>query len=258
MRTATSIVLSVALANLTEVMAGPISPYYLAPKSGGVVVVQGHLITNSFATVNVDGGSVYVHGDRVATADSRGVSGGFYSLDGTPTGETFTNPDPGPQLLEDVASDGTTVFGFAFFVQDIFSHNLDYSNRQTLKHYPQAGFPYSGIAYDTIDQTLWLGGWNVSELTQVDLFGNVLRTFPIATDKTVALAIDPADQTLWFVEWQTENMYQYSKDGQLLDFVTIEGMPTDITGGDFAIIPESATLTLATLATCAWIMRRRW
>jgi len=239
------------IAHATE--GGVITPLFLSSEDGQVYVVQNESVINSFASVNTSGGSVYIANSIVGTADDRGVFGGYYDLNGSPTGQTFTNPDPGPLLVDDVATDGTTLYGLAWFVQDILSYDLDFSNRQTVKHWPTTlGYRYTGIAYDHTDNTLWLSGWSISEIHQVDLSGNLVSSFPIATDRTAALAIDPADGTLWFNKYGSNNLYQYSKTGTHLDTITPVGLPvTNLSGGDIAVIPEPAT-------TCFFFSGTSW
>lgn len=242
-----------------QAVAGVVSPYYISSHAGDVYVVQGNAVTHSFPTINSSAGPVVViDNNTIATTDTHGVGGGTYALDGTPTGVTFSNPDPGPQVMEDAATDGTTIYGLAWFVQDIFSHDLDFSNRQSVKHWSLTlGYRYSGIAYDPSDNTLWLSGWSISEMHHVDLNGDLIGSFPLTADKNVALALDPADDTLWFNGYGTNTLYQYDKNGNLLDQITPAGLP-EITysGADINVVPEPTTAVFL-LGTGLWSIRRR-
>lgn len=230
-----------------KINAGVLSKYYLTGNDGYAYVVQGQSVINSFQMVNSDPGPILIVGSNlIVTANSGTDFGGYYDIDGNPTGETFTNPSRGIPIERDGATDGTHLYGLSILAQDIMIYDRSFSNRQTLKHWStQLGLRYRGIAYDPTDNTFWLSGNTIAEMHHVDIAGNFISSFPIATSSASALALDPVDGTLWFNKNGTNDLYQYSKSGQLLDSFTVQNLPTQqYSGGDIYIVPEPASAAL--------------
>ena len=108
-----------------------------------------------------------------------------------------------------------------------------------------AGFV--GIAYDPLNNSLWLGGWAFPLMADYSLSGGLLSSF--TTDSQVtALGFDAADGTLWYSSGQTSTLEQWSTDGVLLQSGSPDGLPgVAFLSGDFGPLAVAEPTSLALL-----------
>jgi hypothetical protein len=259
---------------------GPTSPYYI--KANGAV----YIITNSgspFLQPNVQTFQTVYGGyeDLLAVScysspcaninNSLGSvrTGGYgrdgvYTLSGVPTGTSYN-------VTYDFFAvyDGTSSQYGNFFVEhlmgDVYATDPYWQNPVPL---PISTGPYhrpTGIAYDPYDNSLWLSFGPDSYLSEYSLSGNLLRQIPTNSNGNTALAFDSADGTLWmingFMGGNSAYLEQYSTDGQLLQFGSVDAVPrTGFTAGDMPEpVPEPGTLVMmgTAIVGLAGVLRRK-
>jgi hypothetical protein len=113
---------------------------------------------------------------------------------------------------------------------------------------PETGDHWLGIAYDPLNNSLWISGFPPTspvdyELADYSLSGTLLSSFTTGLGLMAALGFDPADGTLWFSYNESNMLYQYSTSGTLLQTGTPSGLPSGFNSflaGDFAEGPQEA------------------
>jgi hypothetical protein len=244
--------------------AGPASSYYLTDgNNGGLQVVQSGAIVNAWATdltlvplAVTDTVKVYKYNVSV----DGGGPGVEYTLNGTPTGTTYPwQSGPAEQLVDGTTDAAAHNYACDFVPSEVFTgnngvwqFNLDWQN-------PVLLFPVNvsllGITYDRVDQKLWIArdGGNIQE---VNPDGTVVREFSPGDGRWAALAWEPSTDTLWAHNFGSTTFRRWSKDGTLLDEVTVDGLLPSITGGEFAV-PEPASAALVVPLCLAMLARFR-
>ncbi|MDQ2985785.1 MAG: PEP-CTERM sorting domain-containing protein [Armatimonadota bacterium] len=199
-------------------------------------------------------------GVRVRQAASQPGSGSpqqgdEYLLDGTPTGftNTWVSPDPAGTTAYDAGFDGSSIYMVHWLGQtdgQVFRYDNNYANGQFLF---QAAIGDLGITYDNASGTIWTSNFGTGAVTNYDLSGNVLSQFQSGSG-AAALAYEVSSDTLWLSETSAGLIAQYSKTGTLLDSYTA---PAYVLGGEFAMIPEPATVFAIGAGLLALCIRRR-
>ena len=258
---------------------GPTSPYYLDNYvTQTIYVVQGTSVINSFPWAYSTGGAPSQEGNLAIangflTTNAFGTgydigfapaTGGQYTLAGVPTGVSHTVQQT-PGTAYDYQFGGTSDGTYNYTVQDwgvppgggytenVIRTDLNWQNPVVLFNIqtaPGAHDEYVGITYDPTNNSLWVGGWSLTTISDFSMTGTVLSSFNtgVATSGA-ALALDPADNTLWLAYDTSGSLWQYSKSGTLLQTVVPSGLPGNgYYSGQFAAAPEPASLVL--FGTC--------
>lgn len=255
-----TLVAAISVAAASAAQAGPLSTLYLtytgAAGYTGIAMVQGNSIS-SFALAYEANGiyeiPIAVDGDVRTTAYYSGGLGGQYTLSGTPTGTTYTNP--GFEAY-DGTTDGTYNYVVDYRTGDVIRTDRDYQNPVVLFN---VGAGHLGITYDPDNNSLWISGWGADDaITNYSMSGTVLSAFSTGFLYTGALALDHADNTLWLVDDSNSfALQQFSKAGALLS----SGPAVNYTlGGEFdldsaSVVPEPSGLLL--MAGALLLLARR-
>ena len=268
-------------ASATAQFTGPISPYYLSDYTGQTIyVVQGNAVIDTFpwaSSATYSSGMIAVSG----LVESRGFgefpnTGAEYTLAGAPTGNVNPYVLPAGIASEnayDGASDGQYNYYVQYsgidtssaYVENVYQTGLNWQDPTLLfsvQSSPGAADEYIGIAYDSLNNSLWVSGWSATAVNDYSLSGTLLSSFAGPT-RLAALAYDPADNTLWGSSSETNLLYQYSLAGVLLQAGTPAGLVEgNYLGGDMSTgsgsgVPEPATTVLVVAGLAALVARRR-
>lgn len=148
-----------------------------------------------------------------------GDIGADYDYNGNDLGPRYTHPD-GTSRCWDGTTDGQHNYSIDT-AGVVWQFDLDWTN-------PVRMFTGGGIgalAYDPDNDSIWVGTFSGSNLTQYDRLGNILSSFTTGHTKNMALAIDPADGTLWLHDRNRQGtLEQWSRTGQLLATVVVPGL----------------------------------
>lgn len=150
-----------------------------------------------------------------------GDLGADYDYNGNDLGPRYTHPS-GTSRCWDGTTDGTHNYSIDT-AGVVWKFDADWSNPVRLF----TGGGIGALAYDSENDTIWVGTFSGSNLTEYDLSGNVISQFTTGHTKNMALAIDPADGTLWLHDRNRQGtLEQWSRDGQLLATVVVPGLET--------------------------------
>jgi hypothetical protein len=243
---AVAALVAVALAGVAQAGPGPTSPLYLTYVNAGknIVVIQGNSVIISFPEAY--GYAPYempiaVSGDVRTIGFESGISGGQYTLSGTPTGTSYVVPSViGSDGVYDSTSDGSHNYLVDTKTGIVYQTARDFTNPVALftSLYPVP----AGITYDPVNHSLWISGGDTTTVADYSLNGTLLSSFSTGHPANNALAFDPADHTLWLVNVDyTGDLEQYSTAGALLSVGPYVGYAS---GGEFNETPEPGTLVL--------------
>ncbi|MBA2258228.1 MAG: PEP-CTERM sorting domain-containing protein [Acidobacteria bacterium] len=217
-------------------------------------VWQGDALIDSWAT-QATGEFVLAVDSTVRTyaqgfAAAQSLESYEYSLDGTPTGASYTNT--AGCCFRDGTTDGA--HNYAVNQLGVFEFNADWTNPQILFG---GGYANSGIAYDSSNDSFWYAPPNTNLLINASRgssgFSNAFYTTRLVTSFNGfnALAFDPADQTLWVYQFagSFNNSYleQYSTEPNTQGSVVRTPMSTLAVGArtyysaEFALEPNGDT-----------------
>lgn len=196
-------------------------------------------------------------GNTVRIADRDNGTGYEYTLAGIPTGLSYAGGSIISQLL-DGTTDGTT---YNYAVQccsdtnSVVRADRWWQSTAPLFALPDSG---SGIAYDPLDNTLWVSLFD-STVRHYDLSGQQLSSFDTAS-QLAGLAYDSSTDSFWGFENGTGTFHRFDRSGQFLQTLVVENMPgNNAWGGEIApsAIPEPGSLLLLVSGIAALLLFRK-
>ncbi len=278
----TFITVSALMFHIAPAQAGPLSRLYLTDGNGGVQVVQGNAIVNSWGSpsgpgVNASPSLAVLSSVRTYSDIDTGI-GHEFALDGTPTGTTYAN------TVGCCFRDGTTdgIYNYALRAQFgdsiAYRFGLDWTNPEVFDLSFTNGVNIftigtaSGIAWDPRDNSFWLAGDGA--IFNIDAARQVIAGFLIPDTSTgYAVAFDTADNTVWLTTnsgaggFSTLLQYAGTKafSGRPVPLDTLVLSGINILGAEFALAstvspvpePESWVLLLVGFTLVGGMMRQR-
>lgn len=226
---------------------GPVSTYFVtAGDQRNVHAVQGSTVVSTFTTAS--GGReypVFVLNSSIVTSGSSGSeSGRVYTLAGVAGSTVLPFSLSGGASAWDAATDGVSAYLMDYSFGVVYRTALDYSAPVALFG-GLGNSAFLGITFDPSNNSLWISGWNSSEVRNYSLTGTLLSSFTGPTSSLTCLALDPATGTLWMgSQNQQGKFWEYSRTGAQLQSVTFASLASQNTlGGEFAFtaVPEPAT-----------------
>jgi hypothetical protein len=237
---------------------GPVSAYYtVAGDQGMDWRMQGSNVLNSWSQVAGTEYPIAINGGIVkTTGPGQGNMGAGYSLTGADTGFRYTNP--AAVSMYDGASDGTHNFGVDYSGGAVYQFDANWGS-PTVLFSGLGSANYLGITYDPTNNSLWISRWNSTTVENRSMNGTIISSFELPFDAISCLAMDYADNTLWMGSQNTYGtFYHYSRTGTSLGQVTYGAMSSQNTlGGEFAPVPEPASLAVIGLGLLVLRRRRR-
>lgn len=196
-------------------------------------------------------------GDTVRIADRDNGTGYEYTLAGIPTGLSYTGGSYISQLL-DGTTDGTT---YNYAVQCCSATNsVVRADRLWQSTTPLFALPAggSGIAYDPVDNTLWVSLFD-STVRHYDLSGQQLFSFNVPS-LLAGFAYDSSTDTFWGYQNGSGVFYQFDRSGPSLQTLVVANMPgNNAWGGEIAqsAVPEPGSLLLLVAGAAALLLFRK-
>lgn len=169
-----------------------------------------------------------------------GETGAEYTLEGVPTGTTYSYPDTIYMDIPEATTDGSFNYAGGYFDGTVYRFTRDWTDPVALF---STGLYLGGLAYDSHTDTLWVldsradfeGG--LGEIRNYTLDGTMLSSFFVrggATAQPFGLAYDAAGHTLWISRNvgfdQPLTLEQYTTKGTFRASVTtsLVGVPGDL------------------------------
>ena len=231
---------------------GPTGTLYMTATDGDfLLAVQGRGY-RVFATEFAGEGPIVVSRDVRTTGAASGGYGASYGLDGAFSGGLYANDVPSH------SSDGAGDGGRNFVVNDqgdVYATGRSFEAPTLLFSAASPANGAGGIAYDPVRRSLWVesGGF----LTQYSTAGDVRGAFALAGGGG-AVAFDPQDGTLWVgTPFAGDTLLSnYTVSGSLIDSYVL-GAGLSVSGMEFAVVPEPASLLALGLGALPLLARRR-
>jgi len=239
---------------ITEGTAGPGSTHVM--QSGAQMFSYAWAANAQMPIVIGDFGS----GVRVRQAAGQPTTGApqqgdEYLLNGTPTGFTnfWDSGDPAGTTAYDAAFDGTSIYMVHWLGAtdgEVFRYDSNYGNGQFLFAAETGDL---GITYDSAMGTVWTCNFSSGSVKQYSLAGAVLSQFNVGQG-AASLAYDASDDTFWMYLVGNGQLAQYNRSGGLLQSYSAPGF---VLGGEFAAVPEPATVLGVFTGLSALLLRAR-
>lgn len=175
--------------------------------------------------------------DSIWIGDYSGNTSHEYTLAGDPTGNTASAPDIN---AVDGAVNSSTNYALGNAFNDnatVYSANSDWSN--PVQMFNVTGSDLVGITFDSVSGHLWIS--DINTIYEYDLVGNPISSFNHSSNRG-ALAYDPSTDTLWYVTNASDTITQYSKNGALLQTMTVTGLSSNNWGAEFANVSQTQTV----------------
>lgn len=239
-------------------LAGPVSPLYLtAGQENTLFVVQDTNVIRSWSIPNNEY-AIAVMGKVQTTIGASGFIGSEYTLDGDFTGVSSTFPNLPGTSVYDGASDGIHIYAWDYNQNRVIRFDSNWSNPLPMFAIGGSVGDFLGITYDASNNSLWISGWNKSEIRDYSLTGQLLSSFTVSHNEISALALDPATGTLWTANRNVWGLFEeYSRSGTLLSvqyYPELSGM--NVLGGEFNMISQADTTppTITSIAATPHIL----
>ncbi|MGA9574607.1 MAG: IPTL-CTERM sorting domain-containing protein [Lysobacterales bacterium] len=211
----------------------------------------------SFSTAEVSIGYPVSVRDTVILAGRDDIGSVEYDLSGVATGNTWVGGDNFSELLDGTTDGLSANYGIECCgaTNSVTVADLTWENQSVLFDLPQ-GTGGSGIAFDSSTGSLWVTSFDDELVTNYSLAGDVLSSFPhgLAQFDACCLAYDESDDTLWMGENGSNILRQFSKNGVLLDTVSITGWSPGnqysaemAMSGSAAVLPTTPVPSLSNL-----------
>ena len=212
----------------------------------------------------------------------RDLGAGEYTLNGVPTGVGYATPRTGNLRYYDGTSSGASSLFVDHGQYDpasggVYIADYYWQNPQLLFYpagicnnnppSPPGCAGLSGIAFDPINDSLWVSAKGSTIVQEYSFGGTLLASFnaqdPFNPGYNAALGVDPADHTLWTTTGGSNFLRQYSLDPFTLGVQLQSGTPNGLPPGfyesaDFQQqVPEPTSFLLVTTGITALIRFRR-
>lgn len=207
--------------------------YIVDGGSGRISVVQGGAVVRSWNQPNTAMPVTVMSTVRTYVQYSTSGNGSEYLLDGTPTGTTYAyqgESNTGQNI--DGGTDGEYNYLAAWNNGNIWRYDTDWKNPEVL--FPVSG--PTGVTYDSANGTLWVISYTNQNVTEYDMSGNVISSFPYSTSSNWmgCLAYEASTDTLWATDFSNGDLYQFSKSGAVLQMIAVPAIAGYAWGGEFA------------------------
>lgn len=190
-------------------------------------IINGGGITGNFPVGNYDMAPAVRDTIRITSYNALD-DGHEYEFDGTPTGTTYPTFGFAGQILDATQSADNNFCAEWSGNGAVYQFDPDWGSQTTLF---STGQSYTGIAYDSSDNSFWLSLDTTGVVEHRDLNGNLLGSFTIGSGRWACLAYEASSDTLWTVNNQGSEMRQYQKDGTLVTTQFVTGFG-NVWGGD--------------------------
>lgn len=254
-KTAT-LVLTVCAIAVSARAAGPVSDYYIIDgQNFNCYLVNGTNVTTLFQTRDDQMPLAVV--DTIRTYGEYSTDfGSEYDLSGNWMGVDYpAGGGPDGQRVDGTTDGSHYNYMAAYNDGSIWRFNRTWGDGEYLFAVPGGT---TGVTYDLTTGNLWVINHGLHLVEEYTMGGQVVSSFGWSTSSNWmgALAYEPASDTLWATDFANGDMYNFAKDGTLIDMVNMPQLAGYAWGGEFAMIPAPATLSLLTLSLLG-VRRRR-
>lgn len=180
-------------------------------------------------------------------------NGNEYRFDGSLTGTTYPDPGGAGQILDGAASADNNYYAEWAGGGAVYQCGPDWANPTRLF---STGANYTGITYDSSDDTLWLAVDQSGTIENRTLGGNLIRSFSAGGGRWGCLAYEASSDTLWMVNNGTSEIRQYDKNGNQLGSFNV-GSFGNVWGGEFPA-GQGTRYSLSVSGQCPGQVTVRW
>lgn len=233
--------IAIAIASTVATATAQVSEYFLMTGDQATFhVVQNGVLVRSWGIAAGTDDYQYpiaVAGTvRAMGADTADI-GAEYDLNGNDLGTRFVQPGSPVGRCWDGTTDGLNNYAIDTGGM-VWRFDHAWAN-------PAALFDAGGIGsvtYDPVNQTLWVGQFGTSTITEYSLGGTVVSSFTTGHTKNMALALDHADGTLWLHDRNAQGTFeQWTRSGTMLQRIAVAGMSGEnVLGGEMQYLGSAS------------------